>query len=393
MRVKLTEREVKMKRWRPKPEGRFYLWDSDLRGFGLVVYPNGQRVFVIQYRMPDGRQQRYTLEKPYGVQTIDEARAEARALLVGVKEGRSPLVAREDQRGAVCVAAWIDEHLADVGRRKRSARDDRHYLGIARERWGRLLLTELTPDHVSRAFQAIAASGKRTAANRFLASVRACLQAAWRLDLIPSNPAAKVRALPEGDPRSRVLTDSELGRLVKAVDALTDPHVRAAFVLLIVTGCRLSEVLRARWQDVDLDGGLWRVPRAKSGRVEVIPLPASVVALLRTLPRLGSLVVPGRFDPGKRRPDLSGPWDKLRKAAKLRGVHVHDLRRTAGLAVARSAGLHVASRYLRHSDIRVTQRHYAPLGIEELRKAAEAQTGPLAKVLPMPERRRKRAAK
>lgn len=391
MRVKLTLREVKARR--PDPGGRFYLWDTELVGFGMVVHPNGQRAFVIQYYLPDGRRQRYTLPKPFGVATIEEAREEARQLLAGAKVGLSPLVDRQEKRGAVSVAAWIDEHLADVGRRKRSARDDRRYLRIAREKWGRLLLTELTPEHVSKAFQAIAASGKKTAANRFLASVRACLQAAWRLDLIPSNPAAKVRALPEGDPRSRVLTDAELGRLVKAVDTLKDPNVRAAFVLLIVTGCRLSEVLRARWEDVDLDGGLWRVPRAKSGRVEVIPLPGSVVALLRTLPRVGSLLVPGHHDPGKRRPDLSGPWDRLRKAARLKGVHVHDLRRTAGLAVARSAGLHVASRYLRHSDIRVTQRHYAPLGIEDLRKVAEAQTGPLAQVLPMPERRRKRAAK
>jgi len=392
VRVKLTLREVKARR--PDPRGRFYLWDTELVGFGMVVYPSGRRAFVVQYYLPDGREQRYTLSKPFGVATIEEAREEARQLLAGAKVGLSPLVARQEKRGAMSVAAWIDEYLADVVRRKRSARDDRHYLGIAREKWGRLLLTELTSKHVSKVFQAIAASGKRTAANRFLASVRACLQAAWRLDLISSNPAAKVRALPEGAPRSRVLSEAELGRLVKAVDALKDPHVRAAFVLLIVTGCRLSEVLRAKWEDVDLDGGLWRIPRAKSGRVEVIPLPGSVVALLRTLPRVGSLVVPGCRDPDKRRPDLSGPWDKLRKAARLEGVHVHDLRRTAGLAVARSAGLHVASRYLRHSDIRVTQRHYAPLGIDELRRAAEVQTGPLAKVLPMPEKRaRKRGAK
>ncbi|MBI2839222.1 MAG: hypothetical protein HYX75_12970 [Acidobacteria bacterium] len=85
--------------------------------------------------------------------------------------------------------------------------------------------------------------------------------------------------------------------------------------------------------------------------------------------------------PGKQGDPRTHPrelWARVCERAKLEGVHVHDLRRSAGLYWARTAGLHVASRMLRHSNISVTQAHYAPLGVDILREAAEARS----KVLP-----------
>jgi integrase len=223
----------------------------------------------------------------------------------------------------------------------------------------------------------------RTAANRLLASVRACLQAAWRLDKIPSNSAMKVRPFRENPPRQRTLSDEELQRVLKALAEWPDAHERAAFTLLIETGARLSEVLRARWADVDLEAAEWRIPSPKAGHPQLVPLAASTAAMLRRLPRLGALVIPGRSHADKPRYDLKRAWDAIREAAKVPDVHVHDLRRTFGLAVARAAGLHVASKMLRHSDIRITEAVYAPLGIEELRKAAEEQAAHVDVVLRM----------
>jgi len=222
-----------------------------------------------------------------------------------------------------------------------------------------------------------------TAANRLLASVRACLQAAWRLDKIPSNPAMKVRPFRENPPRQRTLSDEELQRVLKALAEWPDAHERAAFTLLIETGARLSEVLRARWADVDLEASEWRIPSLKAGHPQLVPLAGSTVAMLRRQPRLGALVIPGRGHMDKPRYDLKSAWEALRAAAGVPDVHVHDLRRSFGLRVARAAGLHVASKLLRHSDIRVTEAVYAPLGIDELRKATEQQATNRAKVLKM----------
>jgi integrase len=64
----------------------------------------------------------------------------------------------------------------------------------------------------------------------------------------------------------------------------------------------------------------------------------------------------------------------------LPDIHIHDLRRTFGLHVARRAGIYVASRLLRHSSVDITARHYAPLGLDDLRKALEARE---ADVIPL----------
>ena len=67
--------------------------------------------------------------------------------------------------------------------------------------------------------------------------------------------------------------------------------------------------------------------------------------------------------------------------AKVVGTaRLHDIRKTFGLHVARAAGLAVASRLLRHSDVRVTERHYARLETDDLRVGLEKR----AKLLTFP---------
>jgi integrase len=158
-------------------------------------------------------------------------------------------------------------------------------------------------------------------------------------------------------------------RVLKAIDEEEDMHVRAAFKLLIETGARRSEVLRARWEDIDFEQGLWRIPSPKAGRPQVQPLLDSTLALLSNLQRTTSpYVIAGRF-PDRPRSDLKKAWERIREAAGVQDIRVHDLRRTFGLRVAKAAGLHAASKLLRHTTVRETERVYAPLGIDDLRSA------------------------
>jgi len=365
------------------PEGtEAWVQDAELKGFSLRVRADGSKVFVVRYG--DRRRRRTVTLGAYGPLTVDKAREKALGKLGAVVDGRDPADEAQAERRVPAFPAWVATYLEFAAQKKkpRSVSDDRSYLGLARKRWGSKLLTEITTEDVEKLVQSVAATGTKAKHNRVLASVRACLQHAWRLNIIPSNPAWKVRARPEPPPRTRVLSDREMEQLGKAVGDLQDPHVRAAFAVLILTGCRRSEVLRARWEDIDLDAGLWRLPSTKSGRPQVVPLPDAAVAILRDLPRVGPLVVPGGRDPAKPRSDLKREWKEVRAAAGLTGVGLHDIRRTYGLQIARKHGLHVASKLLRHTDVRITERHYAPLGIEELAKATERHSRTVAKVLP-----------
>jgi len=95
---------------------------------------------------------------------------------------------------------------------------------------------------------------------------------------------------------------------------------------------------------------------------------------------MGPYLVPGR-DPQMPRFDLKRPWEDLCEKAGLKDVHIHDLRRTYGLHAARQAGLHIASKLLRHSTVAVTERVYVPLGLDDLRKGTSKVSRERGKVI------------
>jgi len=381
MRVKRITKRTVEKAAVPAPGKRTLIYDEKLSGFGLRVTDKGVRTFFVEYGPETRRRKMRIGEKPFPATSAENARVLAGAALDLWAKGIDPLDARREEHSIPTWRAWVETYLRDVASAKKSEREDTRYLGMAVERWGRKPLNKITTSDVEKLFRSIAAAGHKTAANRWLASVRACLQHAWRLDKIASNPAMKVRPLPEPDPRHRILSDDEFMALVKAVSKLKDRWARGALMVLIETGCRLSEILKAKWVDVDLDEMVWRIPRPKSGKPETLPLAPATVDVIRDLPRqLGNpYLIPGR-KPGAHRVDLKDAWDAVREAAGLVEVigegddakvvgtaRLHDLRRTFGYHVAKAAGLATASRLLRHSDVRVTERHYARLETDDLR--------------------------
>ena len=395
MKARITKRFVDATT--PLPTADLKVYDDTLTGFGLLVYKSGKRAFFVEWG-PAKRRRRMVIGA-YGVLTVDAARSIAAAKLAEINAGGDPIAERERRARIPTWGEWVETYLAGVRRRKKQPRSDELFLERRSERpkkhgrrvrvdhpaatlaarWYALPVNELSRREVQEGMKLVAERG-HTHANRWLASVRACLQEAVRDHVIESNPAMGIRQFREAPPRARVLSDEEFGRTVAAIHAVEDPHVRTALLLLMDTGARKSEVLHARWQDIDLDGGLWRIPSPKSGRPQVTPLTPETVALLRAAEQLGPWLVPGR-DPSQPRSDLKDAWAAIRVQACLEGVTIHDLRRTFGLHVARKAGLHIASKLLRHSDIRVTERVYAPLGIDELRTAVADMQGARGKVI------------
>jgi integrase len=370
------------------------VWDDELVGFAAAVFPGPKRgkgkpgppriTWEIRYRVA-GMRKRYSFAR-YPQLTVAQAREMAQKLLGRVANGEDPAEQRDRERGTPTFSAWRTTYLSRLQGRRVSLSDTKHYLTVASEKWGGKRLDTLTRTDVEILYQAIGEKHPTTA-NRWLAAVSACLSMAVREGLIPKNPAANLSKFKEAPPRARVLTGDEMQALVTAVQS-EDEHTRAAFGLLIGCGLRLSETLRARWEDYNKDEGTLRLPRPKSGRAEFVPLPTSIRATLDKLSVHGEYIVAGE-DPKKPRYDIKGAWRRVINGAKreealerkkrgedpskgfLENVHIHDLRRSFGLAVARQSGLHVASKLLRHRDIRITQSVYSPLDMDLLRDAVE----------------------
>jgi integrase len=364
MKTKLDRKALE--RLRTQGHGRERIFDARTTGFFARRTQNGQVIFGV--RLGPRRARRDITIGPLGPFTLETARAEAERLIAEERLGKDPAGARAKERAALTFGEWAAMYLEHIQGAKRAVRQDRAYLGQAAALWGKMPVDRVTADDVTRFFQGL--RGRRTTANRWLASVRACFSEAWRRGLVPENPAMRVRPLPENPPRQRVLSMEELERLLGAVATLADPHSRLALTLLIDTGARLSEVLRAKWEDFDLSTGRWSLKTTKAGRPTTKTLPASTLQALLNTPRIGPYVVAGR-DGTKPRSDLNRPWRTVCAKAGLHDVHIHDIRRTFGLEVFRRFGVGAAAKALGHSSPQVTAKVYAPLQADDERAITE----------------------
>lgn len=153
------------------------------------------------------------------------------------------------------------------------------------------------------------------------------------------------------------------------------PMAVAAIRLLLFTGARLSEILTLKWEHVDLDKSALRLPDSKTG-AKTILLNGPALALLQSLPRMqGNPYVIFGDKAGQHLIGLQKIWERIRAAAGLDDLRLHDLRHSyASTAVAAGYSLHITGKLLGQTQAATTHR-YAHLADDPLRKATEAVGG------------------
>ena len=218
------------------------------------------------------------------------------------------------------------------------------------------------------------------AANRALAvlSKMFSLAAAWGLVPDGTNPCRAVRKYKERK-RERFLSRDEYRRLGQALaeaeaeagrEGAVSPYAIAALRLLMLTGCRLNEILTLRWDDVDRTAGEFRLRDGKTGTrmVPLTPTAEAVLAGIRRVPT-NPWVIVGK-QPGTHLPTITAEWYRLRARAGLDDVRIHDLRHSyASRALAAGESLSMIGKLLGHADIQSTAR-YAHLARETERVSA-----------------------
>ncbi len=128
----------------------------------------------------------------------------------------------------------------------------------------------------------------------------------------------------------RCLTAEEIERLNAAAQASHNPQLKYIVSLLMLTGARQRELLEARWADIDMKAGIWRIPTSKSGQVRNVTLSQASLDVLRELPRWPdcSFVI---ANPKTKKPYRSffNSWHTARMKAGLFDVEMDDLRHSA----------------------------------------------------------------
>jgi integrase len=390
----------------PTGKDRIFLWDDAVSGFGVAAFPPskthpaGKKVYVAQYRQA-GRSRRANIGE-HGRLTAEQARSEAKKLLGAVESGADPIAARRKEREVPLFREVASEFMATHIAVKKKPRTHESYETLLRlyilPAIGRLPLTEIRRAHVSKMHSGAVNPG---AANKALTVVSSIWNwAAKQHDGIgfPPNPAAGIDRNPERR-CERFLTGDELARLGDAlaraettglaydVDEAKpgakhapklenrlrklDPFAVAAIRMLLFTGCRLREILHAKWDYVDFERGLLNLPDSKTGR-KTIFLSAPALAILGTLPRFegNGFIFPGTKD-GAARVDLKRPWEAITQTAGLNGLRLHDLRHSfASVGAGGGLGLPIIGKLLGHASPAMTAK-YAHFDNDPMRRAVD----------------------
>jgi len=347
----------------------YFVWDSEIPGFGLRVLPSGRKGYVVQYRA--GRRSRRISLGPSTVLACEQARNRAISIVAAARNGEDPAAERDAGRKAITVKELAErfdkEHIA-IRVKASTAKEYRRNL----ERFILPALGQLTVTGITRADVAKFHHDLRHIpyqANRCLEVVSKMFSLAemWGLRPDGTNPRKRERFLSAAELR-------RIGEVLREMEAerIELPSAILAARLLILTGCRLNEIMTLKWTYVDLAERVLRLPDSKSG-AKVVHLGQPAVELLRDAQRIegNPWVIAGTL-PNKRLSDLQPFWQRVRARAGVKDVRIHDLRHTfASTAVASGQGLPMIGKLLGHTQVQTTAR-YAHLAAEPVRMAADA---------------------
>jgi integrase len=401
-----------------------FIWDTEIKGFGLKVTGNGAKSYVLQFRTPHGRSRRYTIGKHGDPWTADEARGKASALKRGLDAGVDPLEVRTEARAALTVAELGELFLKDgpaknPNKKQRSwdadrAAIERHINPLI----GRKIAKSLTQADIEALQRDIAAGktaaviktkkqgkavirGGKAVASRAVSTMQAMLSFGISRKAVAVNAARGVK-LYKRTKRERFLTAVEVGFIASAMTAMLaekslDGTMADALRALMLTGARKSEIRTLRWEWIDAANSCLRLPDSKTG-AKVVPIGAAALQLLISRPRLNSNphVFPSRRNDGPVTA-LQKTWKKVRarataiaseqaisgglredQAPNLTTVRIHDLRHSyASVAAKDGTSLLMIAKVLGHADTRTTEI-YAHLNDDPLRQVADRTAARIA---------------
>ena len=376
---RLTKRQIDAL---PARDKEYFVWDDQLKGFGARVYPTGGKRYVAQ-TFRRGTTIRVQIGR-HGALPFEEAKARARKIIADIDDGRNPNREKDDARLSPTVAQlaerFLDEYVPAHCKQRTRVEYEHAVKRYILPTLGSIKVLVLARDDVAALHHDMRDMPYQ--ANRTLGvlSKMMNLAEAWGLRADRSNPCYHVRKYKERK-RERFLSADELARLgrVLAGEESHAPSAVIAFRLLLYTGARLSEIQTLKWEHVR--GDRIHLPDSKTG-AKTIPLNRPALETLAGAKRVegNPYVIVGTGN-SAHLTDLQKPWRRVRKAAGLDDVRIHDLRHTfASEAVMGGESLPMVGRILGHTQAQTTSR-YAHLADDPLQRASERIASSLKQAL------------
>ena len=382
----ITASRISRLNFDPKKPAKQILFDSQLAGFGVRVYPSGRKVYVLQYGSREKRRLMVIAPCTTGKDVI-AAREKAQTLLrKNQADGVDPL--NEQKRVATAtVSAIVTEYIEAkspkwaAGEKKRCESRLKNHIA---PHIGLIPLDKLTREQVRQTHIAISKK-TRYQANRSIQLLRASINFAisnlgWRVTSLVEgeNPATRIELNTEKSRKEWVRPD-EIPDLIKAIRKEENPWMSGFFLMVLYTGARKSELLNLQWTDVELKQRVIRFWDTKNHEDHEVPLAPDAIKLLQSIPHtLGNPYVFCGHAKGKPINNPYKPWARILKRANIdRRVTIHDLRRTVGSLLASSGySTQQIGKLLNHKSA-ITAKVYAEIADE----TKAEMTGAMAQLL------------
>ena len=332
----------------------YELRDAKLKGFGVRVLPSGAKRFFIHTQCRGARI--WKIVGNANSMTVAEARTRAASMIAAIKQGADTPAPWVDTLFEAVAEATFHRH-ARVWK-ARTLYVNRSYLRRQILPWfaGRQI-ADITHHDVRHWFASLRATP--VAADRSMPVLSVIMNEAETLGYRPerSNPCRGIRRYRRKG-CERFLSDDEIGRLARQLSRYEDEwplHV-AAVRLLLLTGCRRSEILTLRWSDYR-DGHLF-LRDSKTGP-RTVWLSRAARDVLDHIDRRGIWVFPAPESSQPRgRYWLNGFWQRIRAEANLSDVRLHDIRHTyASFALRQGESVLAIGRLLGHASAKTTLKY------------------------------------
>ena len=372
--VTLTEAFVKNASC-PESHRKTDFFDSRYAGFLLEVRKSGGKTYYQRYRDRRGKERQIKIG-PSTILALTEARRKGRQIYAQALLGNDPLEEKKHIKLIPAFKRFVeDTYLPFVQRTKRSWKTDETVIRIhLLPSLGKIPLDEISNAAISDILNRMRNKGYSSGTtNRVLILVRYIFNLArkWGVPGADKNPATGLTTAPDVC-RERFLSQAEVQNLFGALDRDENQTAAQAIKLLLLTGARRNEVTHARWDYINLANRTLLVPLSKNGKPRLIYLNKAALELLRTLPRIAGnpFIFPSPVT-GRPSASLHFPWVRIRAAAGLAGVRIHDLRHSfASFLVNSGVSLYTVQALLGHSNAKTTQR-YAHLANQTLLDATD----------------------
>ncbi len=358
-----------------KSKQEFY--DNEITGFSLEVRGNGTKTYYVRTKGVDGKR----IAKKIGdakVISVKDARAKAIKLKRKIESqvDNLTLEVEDSEQRMTLVEFYNDHYLPYIKKHVKSYETNisvfkNHILPV----FGLKNMVDIKKSEII-ALHSDMVQRKRLApatANKVLVFISNIFNVALELEIkgLEVNPASKIKPYVLNNAKERYLTKDETKRLLEAINQTQQNiHLKYIIPMLILTGARKGEVLRARYEDFNLNQLTWTIPISKSGKKRILPITPQLLELYNSIPKTNGEYLFASPATGKPYVTIYQSWNSARIKAGLKDVRIHDLRHSyASALVNNGRSLYEVQTLLGHSTSKMTQR-YAHLSNENLMKAA-----------------------